>query len=302
MNDILAKEVGELLKERHLTLGVVESASGGLISSLITDVPGSSDYYQGSITSYSNNIKIRLAGVRKDTLDKYGAVSAKVAEEMAAGGGATLGVDICITDTGIAGPTGATRDKPVGLFYIGLWHHGRVFNRRYEFKGDRRQNKEQAARTALEWLKEYLINLGQPEGKTLIVQVKEVVTAFLESNHKILILRRSDKVGTYRGLWAGISGYIETTPDQQVLIEIKEETGLESGDVKLVWKGPSIETADESLKTRWIIHPYLFKVRNPGNIKIDWEHQETRWIKPAEISNFPTVPKLKEALDTLIGH
>jgi nicotinamide-nucleotide amidase len=155
----LAREIGELLKAHKLTLGAVESATGGLISSFITDVSGSSDYYEGSITTYSNEIKMKLAGVKKQTLDKYGAVSSQVAQEMAEGGRKALGVDICVADTGIAGPTGATKNKPVGLFYLGLSHKDGTFSRKHIFSGTREQNKEQAAITALTWLKEYLTGL-----------------------------------------------------------------------------------------------------------------------------------------------
>jgi PncC family amidohydrolase len=155
----LAEEIGILLKGLQLTLGTVESATGGLISHLITGVPGSSDYFQGAVISYSNKIKMRLVGVKKETLDSYGAVSARVAEEMAAGGRRILGVDICVADTGFAGPGGATENKPVGLFYIGLSHSGGTYNRRHIFRGDRTQNKELAAVTALTWVKEYLTGL-----------------------------------------------------------------------------------------------------------------------------------------------
>ena len=151
-----AQEIGDLLKKRGLTLGTVESATGGLISHLITGISGSSDYYMGSIISYSNDVKMRLAGVRKETLDRYGAVSSQVAEEMADGGRKALRVDICVADTGIAGPTGATEGKPVGLFYLGLSHSGGTFSRKHVFHGTRDQNKEQAAAAALAWVKEYL--------------------------------------------------------------------------------------------------------------------------------------------------
>jgi PncC family amidohydrolase len=156
----LAQETGEMLREKGLTLGFVESATGGLLSSMITDVPGSSDYYKGSITSYSNQAKVNLAGVRQETLDKYGAVSPQVAEEMARGGRKALDVDICLSDTGIAGPGGATESKPVGLFYLGLSHKDRTFNRKLILNGDRRQNREAAAEAVLLWLKEYLCGLG----------------------------------------------------------------------------------------------------------------------------------------------
>ncbi|MFC1930983.1 CinA family protein [Chloroflexota bacterium] len=156
----LAQEIGDLLRRRGLTLGVVESATGGLISHLITDVPGSSDYYKGSVTAYSNEAKIRLVGVKEETISRHGAVSRQVVEEMAEGGRKVLAVDICLADTGIAGPAGATSGKPVGLFYLGLSYQDSNYSRKHVFQGDREQNKQEAAEKALSWLKEYLAGLG----------------------------------------------------------------------------------------------------------------------------------------------
>jgi PncC family amidohydrolase len=155
----LAWEIGKMLLDKKLTLGTVESATGGLISSMITGVPGSSEYFKGSIVTYSNQAKLSLAAVNKETLEKYGAVSPRVAEEMARGGRKALDVDICISDTGIAGPGGATDKKPVGLFYLGLSHKDGTFNRRLNFSGDREQNRKAAAEAALLWVKEYLSGL-----------------------------------------------------------------------------------------------------------------------------------------------
>jgi len=152
----LASEIGIMLRQKGLTLGFVESATGGLISKLITDVPNSSDYYKGSIISYSNQVKVDLAGVRQETLDKFGAVSPQVAEEMAQGGRKALDVDVCLSDTGIAGPGGATETKPVGLFYLGLSHKGGTFARKLILNGSREQNRKAAADAVLSWLKEYL--------------------------------------------------------------------------------------------------------------------------------------------------
>ena len=155
----LEQEIGNLLRQKGLTLGVVESATGGLISHLITNVPGSSDYYKGSVTAYSNEIKIKVVGVKEATIAKYGAVSPRVAEEMAQGGRKALAVDVCIADTGIAGPSGATPEKPVGLFYIGLSLQTGTYSWKHEFHGTREQNKRSAAEAALTWLKEYLTSL-----------------------------------------------------------------------------------------------------------------------------------------------
>jgi len=155
----LEKEIGDLLHRKGLTLGLVESATGGLISHLITNVPGSSDYYKGAVTAYANETKIKVIGVKAETLKKYGSVSPQVAEEMAMGGRKVLAVDICLADTGIAGPGGATPGKAVGLFYIGLTHKDGAFSRKHEFHGDREQNKRSAAEAALGWLKEYLTSV-----------------------------------------------------------------------------------------------------------------------------------------------
>lgn len=155
----LEQEVGGLLRKKGLTLGVVESATGGLISHLITNVPGSSDYYKGSVTAYGNDIKIKVIGVKAETIARYGAVSPPVAREMARGGRKILDVDICIADTGIAGPGGGSPAKPVGLFCIGLSGKSRTYSRKHIFTGDREENKRQAAEAALLWLKEHLAKL-----------------------------------------------------------------------------------------------------------------------------------------------
>jgi len=155
----LEAEIGLLLRQKGLTLGVVESATGGLISHRITNIAGSSDYYKGSVTAYSNEIKIRVVGVRPETINSNGAVSADTAEEMAARGRKLLNVDICVADTGIAGPGGATPGKPAGLFFLGLAHKGGTYSRKYTFSGNREQSKQSAADAALNWVREYLLSL-----------------------------------------------------------------------------------------------------------------------------------------------
>jgi len=129
-----------------------------------------------------------------------------------------------------------------------------------------------------------------------MLQEKRVVTCFLESENEILILRRSGQVGSYRGKWAGVSGYFETTADEQALTEIEEETSLSREDVELLKRGKPLPVEDKELGVRWVVHPYLFHIKNRDKVKIDWEHKEARWIKPNEIGNFETVPQLKETL------
>jgi len=158
----LEYEIAQLIREYQaktgqlLTIGSVESATGGKIGDKITNVSGSSDYYKGSIVAYSNEIKASVVGVKRKTLKAHGAVSSETAIEMAAGGRKLLNVDICISDTGIAGPTGATPDKPIGLFYIGLSTSDTTLNRKHDFKDSRERNKQSAAEAALNLLKEYL--------------------------------------------------------------------------------------------------------------------------------------------------
>lgn len=151
--------IGALLREKKLTLGAVESATGGLISHLITNVPGSSNYFKGSITAYANAAKRKLVGVKAFTINQYGAVSPQVAVEMANGGRRALVVDICIADTGIAGPGGSTLEKGAGLFYMGLAHKNSTFSRKFQFQGTREEIKQKAAHAALNWLKDYLVSL-----------------------------------------------------------------------------------------------------------------------------------------------
>ena len=154
----LEQEVGKLLRQQGLTLGVIESATGGLVSHLITNVPGSSAYYKGSVTAYSNEIKVKVVGVKEDIINQFGAVSYQVVEEMAACGRRVLAADICLADTGIAGPSGAAPEKPVGLFYLGLSYQGGIYSQKHIFPGNREQNKRCAVKAALNWLKEYLVS------------------------------------------------------------------------------------------------------------------------------------------------
>ena len=129
-----------------------------------------------------------------------------------------------------------------------------------------------------------------------MLQERQVVTCFLESDGEILILRRSEQVGSYQGRWAGVSGYVETTSDKQALVEIEEETSLCGEDLKLVKRGKPLLIEDEKLGVKWMVHPYLFHIKDRDKIKIDWEHKETRWIDPKNIARYQTVPKLKETL------
>lgn len=166
----LETEIATLLREccartrRPLTIGTVESATGGRIADRITNVAGSSDYFKGSLVAYSNDVKIALLGVRKTTLADHGAVSQETALEMAQGGRRLLDVDICVSDTGIAGPEGGAPGKPVGLFYIGLVAEDAELSQQHVFMGNRGENKRDAAEAALNMLRQYLLTyLRRPQ-------------------------------------------------------------------------------------------------------------------------------------------
>ncbi len=134
-----------------------------------------------------------------------------------------------------------------------------------------------------------------------MIPERHVVTCFLENEAEILILRRSNLVGSFQGKWAGVSGYVETTADEQSLIEIAEETGLSREDIKLLKKGRPLEALDRGTGIKWVVHPYLFRIPDRSKVKIDWEHDATRWIAPKDIDSYETVPRLKEALARVFG-
>jgi len=152
----LERHVGELLRARQLTLATAESCTGGLVGHRLTDVPGSSDYYVGGVISYANSVKQQLLGVQPETLAQHGAVSQVCALEMARGVRRLLQADIGLSVTGIAGPTGGTPDKPVGLVYLALVAADQEHCRRFVWDGDRAANKARSAQAALELLAAYL--------------------------------------------------------------------------------------------------------------------------------------------------
>ncbi len=156
----MAKElevvIGEKLRARGLRLALAESCTGGLVGHRLTNVPGSSTYYTGSVTAYAYEAKVRLLGVSWDTLEKKGAVSAETVSEMARGARRSLAADVGIAISGIAGPGGGTPAKPVGTVWMGLSAADGIWTREYHFDGDRLAVKQQAAEDALQLGIDYL--------------------------------------------------------------------------------------------------------------------------------------------------
>lgn len=153
---MLAEQVGAALLARHWRLAVAESATGGLVGHWITAVPGSSAYFWGGVIAYANAVKQNVLGVRAETLARWGAVSPQTALEMAVGVCRVVGVELGVSITGIAGPTGATPGKPVGLYYLGLAAPGDRRVWRYLLPGDRVANNAAIARAALAHVRAYL--------------------------------------------------------------------------------------------------------------------------------------------------
>jgi nicotinamide-nucleotide amidase len=148
--------VGRLLSQSRKTLSVAESCTGGLIGHRLTNVAGSSGYFQGGVVSYSNQSKADILHVDPKTLEKHGAVSAQTAEEMARGIRKQMKSDLGLAVTGIAGPDGGTGEKPVGTVYIGLDSADGTVSRRYRFWGRRKQVKLNTSTMALDWVRRYL--------------------------------------------------------------------------------------------------------------------------------------------------
>ena len=133
------------------------------------------------------------------------------------------------------------------------------------------------------------------------LRLTHVVSCFLlrtdMNQSRLLIVRRSQRVGSYNARWAGISGFLETgvTPDEQAYTEIREETGLQREQVRMLKRGAVVEHEDAEIGRHWYIHPFLFEALTPDAITLDWEATEMRWINPSELQRYETVPKLEEA-------
>ncbi len=151
--------IGEKLRARGLRLAIAESCTGGLVGHRLTNIAGSSTYYMGSVTAYAYEAKVRLLGVSWETLEAHGAVSAETVTEMARGIRRALAADVGIAVSGIAGPSGGTPEKPVGLVWMAVSAPDGAWTRQFNFKGERLSIKEQAAEEALK------LGIGYLDGK-----------------------------------------------------------------------------------------------------------------------------------------
>jgi len=152
----IEEEIGEALLAGALLLAVAESCTGGMISARLTGVAGSSRYFRGGVVAYSNEVKGALLSVSSETLERFGAVSAETAAEMAQGVRERLGAQVGLSVTGIAGPTGGTGEKPVGTVFIAVCDGTTLSTHRMNFDGERESVRVKSAGKALELLKEFL--------------------------------------------------------------------------------------------------------------------------------------------------
>ena len=126
--------------------------------------------------------------------------------------------------------------------------------------------------------------------------VTSVVTCFVTHGDRVLVLKRSKRVGTYRGAWAGVSGYLESVPAlEQAWIELHEEIGLGREALSLVTEGSPFRVKDDHLDKVWLVHPFRFALLRNVELELDWEHVEMRWIHPEKIRELDTVPGLWDA-------
>ncbi len=214
----LSAELGRHLDEHHLTIALAESCTGGMIASVLTDIAGSSHYVMGGVVSYSNFAKMHVLGVRPETLDAHGAVSAETAQEMARGARALLQTDLAVSVTGIAGPGGGTPEKPVGLVYLHLaasdadWGEMHIWP--YDRIGNKRASVAAGLRLALRYVKERTIRVdpkppaeaGREAAPTILVEASwragawRPQAAWLEGQRKQIIgLGRQER--TPEGVW-----------------------------------------------------------------------------------------------------
>lgn len=152
--------VAELLTEKRLTIATAESCTGGLLGHVLTYISGSSSYFDRGIISYTNEAKHELLNVSEELLEMYGAVSKQVAESMAEGVRLNARTDIGVSTTGIAGPTGGSKEKPVGLVYIGVSTERDTLVKRFIFNGSRLENKDSTCREALLLIKQVVFDQG----------------------------------------------------------------------------------------------------------------------------------------------
>ncbi|MGL4790475.1 MAG: nicotinamide-nucleotide amidohydrolase family protein, partial [Anaerotignaceae bacterium] len=149
----IAEVTCKKLMEKNITVAVAESCTGGMVAKRFTDIEGISKVFMEGAVTYSNEAKIRRLGVKPETLEKYGAVSAETAAEMAEGMAKTAGVDLAVSTTGVAGPDGGTDEKPVGTVYLGMYYKGEVKTKELHNVGNRERIRDKTSDSIFDWIR-----------------------------------------------------------------------------------------------------------------------------------------------------
>ncbi|MFZ8801576.1 MAG: nicotinamide-nucleotide amidohydrolase family protein [Candidatus Calescibacterium sp.] len=277
----LAKKFFEILKEKKIKCVIVECSTGGFISSEIVKNVGASEVFLGAFLPYSNELKSFLSADLSD-----GAVSEKCALSLAKKAKDITNADLVISETSILGPKGGTETKPVGLSFLAIVSNKGEFSFVNLFRGNRDKIMKYVASSAFFFAINHILGWN--------LQTRKVASTFVEYKGKILILKRSKKVGSYRGKWGVVSGHIEEgeTEEETSLKELKEEIGLDMNLIDKFTKSTPFELSDVKLGIRWEIAPFRAILKTKPEIKIDWEHVKYLWIKPSELSKFKTAPLL----------
>ena len=279
----------ELLKEAIKLRGVlgnrkvifVECSTAGFITWIFSVKPGASQNLAGCLSPYSNDLKSWLGADLSD-----GAVSEKCVRSLAESVAQKFDVDFVVVESSVLGPT--HHERPKGLSWIAIFckKEKKVFTWVDLFSGGRENVRQNVAKMCFNLLRLHI------EGESF--ETYNVSSTFAEYKGKVLLMKRSRKVRTYKGFWGVASGYVEKdeTPPQTALKELYEETGITKDKVEKLVQASPLEVVDSKIKIRWIVHPFRAILKEKPKVKLDWEHTDFKWLPPQKIKVLKTSPLL----------
>lgn len=278
-----AKEFIEILHSKGLKVGLVESSLGGFLSQEIVSFKGASRVFVGSVIPYSYGMKnfFNFTSPNGAVSEDYTNRSAEIFLNISK-------ADLVVSESSILGPEGGSEQKPVGLSFVSIFSSRGKTSFVNLFRGSRRKIMEEIASFCFFVARNHIIGWD--------LQKRSVASTFLCYNGRILLMRRSKKVGTYRGMWGIVSGHIEEgeEPLETALKEIEEETSVKRDLLKNIVRGTQFEVVDPSIGIKWEISPFRAEIDGKPMLKIDWEHTQYKFIKPSDIFKFKTAPMLYE--------
>lgn len=283
------KDFVEILQSKGLRVGFVESSLGGFMSQALVKFPGASKIFVGSIIPYSYDMKESFNLPKSAVSEDYTNKSAEIFFNM-------LKADLVISESSILGPGGGSDQKPVGLSFVSIVSSRGRTSFVNLFRGSRLDIMKKVASFCFFVAKNHIIGWDLKE--------RVVSSTFLCYKGKILIMKRSRKVGTYKGMWGVVSGHVEEgeTPLETALKEIEEETSIKRDLIKNIFQGMHFEVVDRNIGIKWKINPFRAEIDGKPRLKIDWEHIQYKFIRPTDIFKFKTAPMLYQGyLKTLFN-